>query len=217
MSQTEITVRGSHAVRRAPERAVVRARVELDGPEPVHDRAAAVQQAVLEGVSARHDPERGPVLRWWADTLRTWAERPWTPTGERLALVHHAVVELHVELTDAAALGAWLAEAADHEGFHVDQVDWTLTEPTRQALEAEARTAAVHDARDKAQAYADALGLGPVRVVALADPGLLASATAGAETIAVRLAQDAGGMQLRPADIEVRVDVDARFVAGTAG
>jgi uncharacterized protein YggE len=77
----------------------------------------------------------------------------------------------------------------------------------------------VQDAARRAQEYADALGLGKVRPVAIADAGMLGGglrpmAGGGAEYMRMASAKDSGGeLELSPEDIEVSVEVDARFVA----
>jgi uncharacterized protein YggE len=85
----------------------------------------------------------------------------------------------------------------------------------------EVRNGAVQDAVTRAQQYADALGLGVIRPVAVADAGMLAgtsSSTGGPGGPQLRAMAGIGGaapeVELMPQDIEVSVQVDARFVAG---
>ncbi len=81
-------------------------------------------------------------------------------------------------------------------------------------------TAAVHDAVTRAQRFSDALGLGPVRPVAIGDAGMLGRSPEGSSSpLAMRaMAAPKGGgaaeLDFSPADIEVAVSVDAKFVAG---
>jgi uncharacterized protein YggE len=71
----------------------------------------------------------------------------------------------------------------------------------------------------RAQRYSDALGLGPVRPVAIGDAGMVARPPEEASSppmmraMAVRAAS-APEIEFAPADIEVSVAVDAKFVAG---
>ena len=105
------------------------------------------------------------------------------------------------------------------DGVTVQEVAWTLTEVTRKQLVADARERAVADAVERASAYARALGLGDVRAVALAEPGMLGdqNAPAAHEAVAVMrgaVADGAGGhLDLKPGDITVESAVHARFVA----
>ena len=80
----------------------------------------------------------------------------------------------------------------------------------------------MQDAARRAQEYADALGLGPVRPVAVADAGMLSQGISpmggsGPAAYLRMAAKDAGGggaeLELSPEDIEVSAEVDARFVA----
>lgn len=223
MSQTEITVRGRFTASRAPERGTVHARVELEGPEPEQVYAAVADRtrAVTAAVTDLHDEEHGPVTWYSVQDVRTWAVRPWNQEGRQLPLVHHAAAQVQVRFSDFGALSAWLRAQAALDGFRTDHVEWTLTEGHERTLTEEVRAAAVLDARDKAQAYADALGLGPVRVLALADAGMLGTGPhpsyGGGEpyaAAAMRAEASGGGVELVPGDIEVTAEVDARFVAG---
>ena len=77
---------------------------------------------------------------------------------------------------------------------------------------------AVDDAVAKAQAYADAVGRGPVRAIQLADPDMLSNSAEPMSRMMVTGAPAAGGaaptLELRAEDIHIAVSVDARFVAG---
>jgi uncharacterized protein YggE len=221
---TEFTVRGSHAAFQRPERGTVRVTLGFEGPQlkPVHERVVHDLESVQRSVKALHDPEHGPVTWWSTKHVRTWADRPWNQDGKQLPLVHHASVGLEVKFRDFAALSTWIgSHVASTQGFSLDGVVWALTENRRRDLERSVRTRAVQDAARRAQEYADALGLGPVRPVAVADAGMLStglSPMGGGAAPYQRMsamAKDSGGsteMELAPDDIEVAVEVDARFV-----
>jgi len=87
-------------------------------------------------------------------------------------------------------------------------------------LLADARTRAVRDAVTRAQQYADALGLGAVTPVAIADAGMLNTAPESRLQAAYLRAGAPGAgpaAELAPEDIEVSATVDARFVAEPEG
>lgn len=221
MADVELTVRGSHRLFHPAERATVHGRVGLEGDDAgrVYSAVAEQAQRVRTSITALHDPARGPVTWWSAQDVRTWAQRPWNQDGKQLPLVHHARAELRVKFRDFAALAGWLTEMSEVAGFGVDRVEWALTADRERELVRTARTRAVADARAKAQAYADALGLAEVRVLALADAGMLEQGLHPQEGGAVPFARasTAGGtgdLQLLPEDIEITADVDARFSAG---
>jgi uncharacterized protein YggE len=81
------------------------------------------------------------------------------------------------------------------------------------------RTRAARDAVTRAQEYADALGLGQIRPVAIADAGMLGKRPENGPSVAYMRASAVGGapeVELVPEHIEVSAEVDARFVAETA-
>ena len=220
---TEITVHGAATAHEPPERGIVHATVAYEGPdmEPVYERVARDVEAVKQSVDALRSGENGAVTRWSAQTIRTWSTRPWNEKGKQLPLVHHARVELEVEFGDFTALSRWLAAHIDATpGVHVSHVQWTLTTERREELLKQVRTEAVKDAARRAQQYADALELGDVRPIAIADSGLLGtgSRTGGEREIGLMAAPRSVGsapeIEFEPQDIKVSATVDARFVVG---
>lgn len=220
MADVEITVRGSHRVETPPERATVRWRVMRDGPdvEQVVADVAGLAEQMRSSIAVLHAGD-GPVVSWSSERLQTWASRPWNQEGKQLPLVHSAQVGFDAEFADFAALGRWLTDVVTIDGVTVDGVDWALTEEHRDRLLPEARTAAVADARAKAEVYAASLGLHRLIVIAVADAGMLGtgpSPLAGSEGIGMaRMALAARGpdVEFAPRPITVVADVDARFVA----
>lgn len=218
---TEITVRGSFAAFERPERGTVHATIEYEGPamEPVYERVARDLDAVRASIALLDDGENGAVTWWSADQLRTWSNRPWNKDGKQLPLVHHASVRLDVKFRDFSALSRWVGEhLANTEGFRIAHVEWALTAKRRDALEKEVRTRAARDAVTRAQAYADALGLGQVRPVAIADAGMLDTRPQSGPPAAYLRAAAVGGasdVELEPEHIEVSAALDARFVVTT--
>lgn len=220
VSEVEITVRGTARQFHPAERATVHARVVLEGPDAraVYAAVTSGAEQVAASIAPLHDPEHGPVTWWASQDVRTWARRPWHQEGRQLPLVHHAAVDVRVKFRDFNRLGAWLGDMAEVRGFRVDQVEWALTAVRRQALLAAARQSAVQNALEKAQAYADAAGLGRVQARALADAGMLGQGLhpdepAGSAYLrtAAASAEDEGGLRLVPEDIEIAAAVDARF------
>lgn len=221
---TEITVRGSFSAFRPPERGTVRATIDYEGPEmrPVYDRVARDLETVKTSITRLEGGDDAAVTWWSAQQLRTWSQRPWNKDGRQLPLVHHASVGVEVKFRDFAALSHWVGQhIGSTEGFRVTQVVWALTENNREALSTQVRTRAVQDAAARAQLYADALELGEVRPVAIADAGMLGvQVNSGGSSGGVFLraaASPAGGapeVELVPQDIEVSAEVDARFVVG---
>ena len=185
---------------------------------PVYDAVARALDAVTASVRSL---EGGPVTRWSAGQLRTSSHRPWNQDGVQLPLVHGAGVDVEVEFADFAVLSQWVGRhVTGTDGFRVVRVDWALTEAHGHEVRLQARTRAVQDAAERAQQYADALGLGAVRPVALADAGMLVAhlqPEVGEGPAFLRAAPASHGpavIELIAQDITVSVVVDARFVAG---
>ena len=223
---TEITVRGTFKAFEAPERGTVHATIAFEGPEmePVYERVARDLEAVKASVTPLKTGDDGPVTWWSAEQLRTWSSRPWNNEGKQLPLVHHARVGIEVKFRDFAALSRWVGQhVANTEGFRVSGVEWALTSKRKDELLQEVRTRAVEDAVSRAQQYADALGLGKIRPVAIADAGMLGEnphPEGGAPPARLRAASAPAGaaeVELLPEDIEVSAAVDARFVDGHSG
>jgi uncharacterized protein len=219
---TEITVRGTFAAFEPPERGTVHATIAYEGPtmEPVYGRVARDLDAVKASIAPLDNKDNGPVTWWSADQVRTWSTRPWNKDGKQLPLVHHASVGIEVKFRDFSALSRWVGEhVANTEGFRVAHVEWALTAKRREALEKEVRTRAVQDAVSRAQSYADALGIGQIRPVAIADAGMLGTRPESGPSAAYLRAAAVGGapdIELVPEHIEVSAEIDARFVVGGA-
>lgn len=224
---TEITVRGTFMAFQAPERGTVHATIAFEGPamEPVYDRVARDLEAVKASVTPLKSGDHGPVTWWSAQQLRTWSTRPWNTDGIQLPLVHHASVGIEVKFRDFSALSRWVGQhVATTDGFRVASVEWTLTSKRRTEMQRQARFRAVEDAVLRAQQYADALGLGKIRPVAIADAGMLGDGVhpergGGAAHMRAVAAAAPGvsDVELVPEDIEVSAAVDARFVGEDAG
>jgi uncharacterized protein len=223
---TEITVRGTFTAFHAPERGTVHATIAYEGAamEPAYDRVARDLEAVKASVSPLKGGDHGPVTWWSAEQLRTWSTRPWNQDGVQLPLVHHASVGLEVKFRDFAALSRWVGQhVASTAGFRVSHVEWALTSKRRTELQRQVRTRAVEDAVLRAQQYAEALGLGKIRPVAIADAGMLGAnlhPEAGVKAAYMRAAAAPGGgaeVELLPEHIEVASAVDARFLGEDGG
>ncbi len=217
MPETIITVQGHHLARFPAERATVAVTVQFDGP----DREAAVAQASAsaDAVRAAIATIEGGVRVVSAGDVRTSSERPWSNDGAQLPLVHHASLPVTVEFIDLAAVNGWLDAALAIPGTTVQGVTWTLTERMRVAVTAEVRSRAVKDAVAKASIYAQALGLGTVTAIALADQGMLGDVApqpghGGFErAMAMKVSDGAPQLALNAEEVEIAAAVDARFVA----
>lgn len=218
---TEIIVRGSFTVYEPPQRGIVHATVAYEGAaiEPVYERTVRDLDAVKASLEPLHRPDSGPVTWWSTQQMRTWANRPWNNEGKRLPLVHHASIGIQVKFSDFTELSRWVGRhISETGGFSLERIEWALTDKRRDELITDVHTAAVRDAVTRAQRYADALGLGAVRPVTVADAGMLGREPQGpfAAPAAMRAMKSGGApeVELAPEDIKISVSVDARFHAG---
>jgi hypothetical protein len=225
MTETTISVQGSHSAWHPAERATVTIAVSFDGPsrEPVFTAASASLDAVRATVEGLHDPSTGPITWWSTNSVRVWSQRPWNNDGKQLAPVHQAAFELVAKFKDFEALSTWIEAVVVIPGTNVRSIDWTLTEARETSVLTEARSRAVKDAVSKATVYAQSIGLGSVTATAIADPGMLGDGGAasaqsmylakGGVTRGQALMGEGAPLALKPEDIEVSASVDARFVA----
>lgn len=215
MPEIVITVHGRSSERFPAEQATLRIAVAKDGERRddvmalVADAAASVRDLISDAGDA--------VQSWSSDTARAWSERPWNQDGKQLDPIFHARVELVAVLSDAVALARLVDDSVLVAGVEISGIEWSLTDQTRRIAVARVRREAVSDAADKAAAFADALGMGKVRPLAIADAGMLdGSGQPHSQPIGVMraaMASDSSGMAFAPQPIEVEVIVDARFGA----
>ena len=141
MNPVEITVRGSHTVRVAPEQATVYGALAADGPEPqpVFDAVAAALADVSGSLESRVHAENGPVTTFTVEQVQRASHRPYHPEGRQLALVHTASVSITATFTDFDDLARWVAWSAGVPGLAIGHIDWALTEATRLQVERSTR------------------------------------------------------------------------------
>lgn len=215
----DINVRGSAEQRYPAERAIVSMAAAVEGPDrqQVFQDAVAIHEPL--GSQLRELVELRAVGPWSSDQVRVFSHRPWEADGKRGAMVHVARVQVEAEFTDFERLSGFLDYWSGRDGVEIGSIAWDVGLKNRRSYEAEVRKAAVDDAVAKAQSYANAVRRGKVVAVQLADPGML---TTGAESDALPLMAKAGfaessdggpHLELTPAEIVIRAQVDARFVA----
>lgn len=212
----DITVRGEAEARYPAERAIVTlaAAVEAADRQQAYDRATAVQQAVTAQLTELAD--RDAVLDWSSDQVSVSSHRPWRDDGGQGTPVHAARVEITAQFSDFSRLGGFIDYWAGRDGVEIAGIVWDVLERNRRIYESDLRKAAVDDAVNRAQTYADALRRGRVVATRIADPGLLAGG-GGPSPVALRMEAvvgDAGdGLQLTPEPVRIHVAVDAGFAA----
>jgi uncharacterized protein YggE len=228
MPDVEITVRGTATATHPPEFATVYLSASAQGSEraEVHERTEVAAKAITEAITPLVDADNGPITQWWSEQLRVDSYREFDGRKDRAVLMHRAEVTFRVRFGGSEAgtggfarLGAWLGTVIAVDDVEVRHTEWELSDSTRERLTEQVRSAAVRDAQERAAGYARDLGLTTVRPVAAADPGLLGRSVEHGGAVALagaRFPSSSRGMDVSfaPEDIEVRVAVDMRFLAG---
>ncbi|ACQ78755.1 protein of unknown function DUF541 [Beutenbergia cavernae DSM 12333] len=221
-----IAVSGSTVQHHPAERGTVRLAITFTGDRRDHVFRAAEKLHGSVVAQAKEHVAAGAATWWGSDRVVAWSYDEWVkpkPHQDGVKVRRfRASAAVRVKFADFAALGAWVSDVGVLEGIQVQGIEWALTEKRRDAVVAQVRTAAAQDAVTRAQAYADALGLGPVRLLAVYEDGLRPHVSAGAPGPvafgARAMAADAGGgaFELRPDDIDVHAELTADFEAGTS-
>lgn len=213
----EITVEGEAVRRAAAERAriTVQSRWQAEAPEAAMGAVTAAHQSVVD--DAKRLVDAGSAESWHADRVWLSHHREWVGEGQPQRTVYTAAAAVTATFVDLDALGRWLASLGGEQVHEVGEIAWTLTEETERTLARGARQDAVADAVERAADYAAAASLGPVRVVAIREPGLAQPGPSpkarGVEMMAMA---DAGGapVALRAGEVEVRAAVEVAFATG---
>ncbi|MGW5521066.1 SIMPL domain-containing protein [Gordonia sp. NPDC003950] len=215
MSTLEIVVRGNAREVYEPELARVRLVVNVSGEQrdAVYRQAVEVHARVTAAVA--HLAEQSAVREWTSQSVWVSSHRPYGRDGKLQDPVYSTDIGIDATFVDFDELGRFVDRWATEPGVDVGGVRWALGEDSRRGHQVELRRLAVDDAVAKAQAYADAVGRGPVVATQLADPDMLSGPTPTARGMVLAGApMDSGAeLDLRPGDIEMTVAVDARFVA----
>ncbi|MGW0038144.1 SIMPL domain-containing protein [Gordonia sp. NPDC003376] len=222
MPPLEIVVRGTARGKYAPERAIVSLSVGMSGEQrdSVYNRAIEVRSCLAAELDDH--VERQVAMRWTGDSVWVRSYRPTGRDGRLQPPAYATDFGVEAEFTDFEALSRFIDSWAVRDGVNVGTVRWKLRPESRLRHEADLRREAVADAVAKAQAYADAVGRGPVVAVALSDPGMLGDGPSARGGYDMALAATDGGppsvsVDLRADDIDIAVAVDARFVAEGGG
>ncbi|KAA1424501.1 SIMPL domain-containing protein [Mumia zhuanghuii] len=216
----KITVAGQATQHLPAERGTLRLSVSYSGARREDVVAAAERTHATLVSGAKAQVSAGAATWWGADQVSAWTYDEWIKPSAQEEQVKvrrfRASAGVRVKFRDFRALSRWTSEVALLDGVSVGGVDWALTEVRRDAAVAEVRASAARDAVVRARAYADALGLGAVRLTTLYEDGLRPHVGGGVSVggVAMRAAaapSGGGGMELRPDDIEVSCAVTADF------
>jgi uncharacterized protein len=210
-----ISVRGESHVDVPPELGTVHLAVRATDRDATTAYERVLRRTADLSAELTNLHESGLVLRWSVDPVSRWEDHE--PTSSRR--LHEVRQTVRFTMPNREHIADWLSTSADDDSLEIHGVDWSLTDETTHRLLREVRAAALSDARARAQDYADAAGLGRPQLTALSDTGLLDGA-GGAELFGARLRSGSGddlGQSVRPEDIRVTAEVEARFTAIGSG
>jgi uncharacterized protein YggE len=209
--EPEIVVRGTGEVQVLPDLATLHIVVAADHATP--DGAQRRRGEVTAGVDAVLDQHGEAISRTLPAAVGVQPRTRWQ-RGEAVRTGWRATRTTLVEVTGLDAIGRIMAGVAE-AGAEVTGPRWSLV-PDNPAHEA-ARRAAASDARRRAEAYADALGLtlGPVAWVA--EPGLRRPGPGDGYGVPMRsMAMAAAGgpegvEEVTPAEVTIEAAVEVGF------
>lgn len=221
---TLIAVEGSALRSHRAEIARVHVGVSREGAERrvVLDRATEIHARLVEQLK-RHAAD-GAVDTWDSRSVHAYTYTDWRGKKDKWVEKFRASASVSADFTDIEVLSRWLPEVAELDGVSVGGVDWDLTRETRDRLLTEVRSGAARETRARAAAYAEAMGLGEPRMVALYESGLRPGLGGGGggygmPMMAAAAPRGAAGgaepprFELEPPELDVRVSVTADYEA----
>lgn len=212
-----ITVAGTAQHFHPAERGTVRLEIRRESLSRAESLAEVTSlHARVRGEAAAE--QASGVATWWSsDQISVSTVRRYLKDSDVTQLFHVAAASVRVKYRDFAALGHWVGSISEVPGIQVSGVDWDVTAVRRASIERDVRVAAVRDARERAEAYAAALGFSDVRVLTLFEPGLRPhTRVEGSSAMMSRAAVFSASeepLALKPEDIAVTASVSADFEA----
>lgn len=209
--------------RRAPQIAVldVRACHESDDQQQASNAAHQLMKNLSDQLRELQAQRPHIVDRLVVTAVSNRSWRPWNNEGKQLPMRHESSGRVQVALTDVAVVAELTQGWSGVAGLTVEAPGWELTEQSQRDLEEQVTVEAVQRCRQRAEVMARASGFTEVVPLQVADTGLLDQPRAMAESFgaSMAMARDTAGkaqgegFDLSPRDIEVRVEVEARFRA----
>lgn len=148
----------------------------------------------------------------------------WRGKRDKRVEKFRATASVSAGFVDFEVLSRWIPEIADVDGVAIGGIGWDLTRSTRDRLLTEVRSDAARETRARAAAYAESLGLGEPRIVALYESGLrpgIGSGGHGGVAVPMMAGAPRGAapgaapprFELEPPEIDVSVSVTADYEA----
>jgi uncharacterized protein YggE len=204
--EATVTVTGEASVAVVPDMATVSLGVSAEGADPAAalNAASAAMTSVLAALGA-DGIEAGDIRTDQLTLNPVWDQNQTSETGAPLIRGYAASNQVSVRVRDLARLGEVLGTVAGAGANTFNGIFFGLSDPA--AATAEARRAAVADARARAELYTEAAGasLGDLRSISDVDSGI-GQPMAGAM---MRMEADASTVPVSAGELEVNARVTA--------
>lgn len=211
-----ITFSGHAEADVAPERGTVHLSVAAQNL----DQQAALREAENAANALLTDlkPLREGPVTWYAmDAIATSSWQPRDQHGRAQARQYRAHCRAQVKFKDFFAVSAAVSRWGEQPSISVGHVAWELTDTTRERVEADVLVAALADAHQRASIAAGYLGQPNLRVIEVADPGLLGSGqevgppTPMAFARGAAVSESGQGVELSPQEITISTTLHVQF------
>jgi len=213
-----ITFTGHAEAHVAPERGTVHLIVSAENL----DQQAALRAAETAAGWLIDDlkPLRSGPVTWYAmDALSTSNWQPRDHQGRAQARQYRAQCRAQVRFKDFFALSSAVSRWGERPHLDVSHVEWDLTDETRDRAKADVLVAALADAHQRARIAAGYLGMPSLRVIEVADPGLLGNGHDNGPAPQAMFARAAAfgdssqAVELSPQEIAISTTVHVQFEA----
>lgn len=216
MTPITINVTGSSTIHQPPEQAVLFFHVQSEGSssdtvsKEVTATSNQLQQTFKELKSDSLAP--APVAAFSTSSLRSWSERPRDRDGNPGERVHYAQLRSEATFREFKKLSEVAGRLAAYPNVAISNIDWRLTDETKQELGSKTRKLAMKDAIQKASDYAEVIGreVNPVEITDMESPGLHSPRYLTAMA-ACPMEDEREELDLTPQDVELTSSIQVNF------
>ncbi|BCR91371.1 SIMPL domain-containing protein [Aspergillus chevalieri] len=216
MTPITINVTGSSTIHQPPERAVLFFHVQSEGSssDTVSKEVTATSnqlQQIFKGLKS-NSLVPTPVAAFSTSSLRRWSERPRDRDGNPGERVHYAQLRFEATFREFKKLSEVAGRLSAYPNVAISNIDWRLTDETKQELGSKTRKLAMKDAIQKAFDYAEVIGreVNPVEITDMESPGLH-SPRYMAAMAACPMEDEREELDLTPQDVELTSSIQVNF------
>ncbi|KAK4980876.1 hypothetical protein LTR66_002910 [Elasticomyces elasticus] len=228
MDMVNITVNGNAMLSHPAERALLDVYVSAEDSteESVTEEVTSTASRIQDGLrvlSPKDETEeakaKAAISHWSMKSFRSSSFVPYDSNGRNQTRRYTARADFEISFRDFKVLSYYPTELAKIPHVQVNGVQWILTDATKRSLQSELRKMAARDALVRARDYAEALGLGNVRLLELSE-GALSSLDGGEEPQQMQLAagfgapgNDRSELSFQAKEVQATAQVSAKFSA----